>query len=321
MHSFKRILVPTDFSLCAEAAYRHALYLARQHKAEVHLFHVATPSERGNQKEPNGPKLTPFWPNRTKAPHPGTPANTERWFDFLLRRAVGHHPDPVSAILDYARQHAVDLIVMGAHGDRGAGHYLNQGTDRAFLGQTVEQVVRHAACPVYRVVMQCGQDPEQVRRILVPVDLSSLSLRALSYAKDLALLYKARLDLLHVIERGSFLATQEQREATHPKGEEQIRAEIMEAYLNLPGDDLSTQVHVLRGRPDREIRAFVERRDIDLVVMGAHSDLGKDLLGIVAEQVVRTAPCLVLTMRDGQSKGSGYAKHSRSVFPVSAVFL
>jgi len=84
-----------------------------------------------------------------------------------------------------------------------------------------------------------------------------------------------------------------------------------------PEDCLSKLFRVHRAEP--VFRSFVEDHSVDLVVMGAHSDLGQDVLGIVAERVVRKAPCSVLTVRRGRpgpkaSSASRRALHAPSVF-------
>ena len=301
MYPFQRILVPTDFSLCAEAAYHHALYLAQRYKAEVYLLHVVRRATNSLRQDHDV-----AWPDRVTRSRSGRPANTEHWHGLLLHRVILQSPDPVTAILDYAQEKAIDFIVMGAHGDRGAGQYLNRGVGSAFLGHTTEQVVRHATCPVLRVVMADGRHPDQVRRILAPLDLSSLSLLGLAYAKDLASLYNARLDLLHVVEQAS---TQDADEDA-PK-----RDELIDLFKKTKGPDVSAGFHVVQGRPDRMIQAFVKDRAVDMIVLGAHSDLGQDVLGIVAEQVVRTAPCSVLTVRKGASEARTSSRSERA-FPL-----
>ena len=312
MYPFKRILIPTDFSLCAEAAFSHALYLGQRYKAEVHLLHVASPADHPG---PGTPDAGFVWPDNVTGARPGMPAYREHWQDLPLRRAMIYHADPVEAILSYAREHAADFIIMGAHGDRGAGQFLNMGAGSPFLGHTAEQVVRHAPCPVLRVVMRNGRHPERIRRLLVPLDWSSLSLMALACAKDMAAIYDARLDLLHVLEHRASGADKEAAGAA----EEKARSELIDAFNKTKGPDVSASFHVARGRPDRAIRTFVEEHNVDLVVMGAHSDLGQDVLGIVAERVVRKTPCPVLTIRNGKMNPKTAARSRRVSIPV--VFL
>ncbi len=292
MYPFQRILIPTDFSLCAERAYQHALFLAERYRAEVHLLYVASAAEAGG----NGAAAQmAVWPGRSLQPPEQLPPFVASWHGLSVRREVVYHDDPVVAILEYANAQEVDLIVMGAHGDRGAGHFLSVGS--AFLGRTAEQVVRHAKCPVFRIVMRNGDGPEEVRRLLVAVDGSELSVLALAYAKDLASFYRAHLDLLQVIETRPRRGGEEEASDSDVSSPAQARSALVALFEQASGAETSARFHVVEGRPDREIRAFAKRNDVDVVVLGAHSDLGRDVLGNVAEQVVRTAPAPVLTVR------------------------
>jgi universal stress protein A len=145
----------------------------------------------------------------------------------------------------------------------------------------------------------------QIKRILVPTDFSAASEITLSYAMDLASRYGASLHLLHVLEESSFTAaypdgffaelpgmrTQMIEEGERRLGE--AAARCADATL-----DVTTQVVV--GRPARAIVQEAEQMGADLIVMGTHGRTGFAhlMLGSVAEQVLRTAPCPVLTVRD-----------------------
>lgn len=269
MHgTLARILVPTDFSLCAEAAFCHALYLAEWYKAEVHLLHVA---EAGREAVVRWPRV-------------------DAWQGLPVRRQVIHAPEPAAAIVAYVRRHAVDFVIMGAHGDRATGRFLNQGVGSLMLGQVADQVVRHAPCPVLRVVMRNGRSPERVRRLLAPVDGSALSMLALAYARALAARYDARLDLVHVLDRRMPAADAEAR----------ARRDLVEAFDQTRGPAVSAAFHVVRGRPGRQIKALAQEQATDLVVLGAHSDRGRDGLGSIAERIVRGVPSPVLVVRSRQ---------------------
>jgi nucleotide-binding universal stress UspA family protein len=95
--------------------------------------------------------------------------------------------------LHYAKDNDVDLIVMGTHGRRGLGHLS--------LGSVAEEVVRMAPCSVLTIrEREEPMPPEAAKQLLVPVDFSEFSKRALASAKKVAAAYHARLQLLHVIE-------------------------------------------------------------------------------------------------------------------------
>ena len=242
--------------------------------------------------------MAPEWPAWLAASNDGSP-DSERWRGVLLHRVRVEHADPAAAILDYARARHIDLIVIGAHGDRSESLFLCQVVEQAFLGRTAEQVVRHAPCPVAKVMMRGGGYPERVKRLLVPYDGSSLASLALAYARDLAGRYDARLDLLHVVEDSHRLA-----DAAVDEEASRLRVELMDAFETTRGPAITAGFHVAHGHPERAIRAFVREHDVDLVVQGAHSDEGRDVLGIVASEVARTVPCSVLTVRE-TTNGSG----------------
>jgi nucleotide-binding universal stress UspA family protein len=135
-----------------------------------------------------------------------------------------------------------------------------------------------------------------VRNILVPTDFSETSNGALGYALGLARAFGAQLYLLHVPG-----GTGENFEANFPVGRfEGAPREWMSGFLN-PGEiaRLAPEYAVRIGVPAEEIVRYADARNIDLIVMGTHGRTGVAhlLMGSVAERVVRTAPCPVLTVR------------------------
>jgi glycine betaine transporter len=134
------------------------------------------------------------------------------------------------------------------------------------------------------------------KNILVPVDFSPLSAKALTYAVQLANALGARLYLLHVPGE-----TGENLEANFPVGEFAIEARGPFGEF-LPAQDAVSQgvgYASWIGTPAGEVVRFADARDVDLIVMGTHgrSGLAHALMGSVAERVVRTAFCPVLLIR------------------------
>lgn len=145
MIDYKRVLAPTDFSESSEEAMRHACWLAERFGAELHVLHVLT------EVVPTGPDplMMPVMPpqfyqdDEDKArkalegvvkPAWGKPASVEtavRW------------GSAAEAIVDYATERAIDLIVLSTHGRTGLSHIL--------LGSVAERIVREAPCPVLTI--------------------------------------------------------------------------------------------------------------------------------------------------------------------------
>jgi universal stress protein A len=144
-----------------------------------------------------------------------------------------------------------------------------------------------------------------IKRILVPVDFSTHALQALAYAREVAKRFDAELLLVHVIEP-AYLADASDVYVSGPHGavllKEQLR--LAQAQLLRLGADLTERGHrvrtmVKRGSPPHAIVDTAARVGAHLIVMGTYgrTGLSRMLIGSVAERVVRTAPCPVLTVR------------------------
>ena len=144
MKSFKKILVPTDFSAHSQEAVRTAADVAQKYGASIALVHVYEPVA---YTLPEGYVLV--------TPQQLVDLNTE--FDRRLAAAKKEaeaagartvttellQGPPPYEIVDFAERNAIDLIVMGTHGRTGIKHTL--------LGSIAERVLRKAPCPVLTV--------------------------------------------------------------------------------------------------------------------------------------------------------------------------
>jgi nucleotide-binding universal stress UspA family protein len=142
-----------------------------------------------------------------------------------------------------------------------------------------------------------------LRRILVPIDFSDRSRVALTYGVALVEQFKASIHLLHVVESivGSHPVPIET--GLHDELDRAIAARAWDELNELLPSDDRTRLHaelVLEwGTPFVEIVRYARWHEIDLITMGTHGRSGVThlLMGSVAENVVRTSPCPVLTVR------------------------
>lgn len=293
----RRILYPTDFSPCAEQALDHALFLARQYEAELHILnavvlHADDPANPERQF-PGSPELLERMTRLASERMAELVPQEHR--DVLRVREVqerGFAAGPI--ILEYADEHDVDLIVMGTHGRRAAARF--------FLGSVATEVVRHAECPVFTVrEAEPPREVEAFERILVPIDFSRHSLVALAYAKDLASRYRAGLQLLHVIELATYPTLYGPAAAMFDLDNiKEVSFQAMErAVERTPGPEVPLDKHVASGRVASEISAFAKAHESDLVVISTHglSGLERMLTGSTAEQVTRVVDCPVFTVK------------------------
>ena len=119
---------------------------------------------------------------------------------------------------------------------------------------------------------------------------------ALTYGRALAKAFGARLHLLHVAEN-DFLRPS----ASDPHTRQARAARRLDDCLTAEDRSELAADAVLRvsDTPADEITGYAEEASIELIVMGTHGRTGVShlLVGSVAERVIRTAPCPVLTVR------------------------
>jgi universal stress protein A len=145
MIDIKNILVATDFSEPSDAALSYGRALARHFDAGFHLLHVvenvaaqaygdgyiaAPPSMQAELEDSARKLLEALLIDNDDQPLRSTPV--------IMRSGT-----PAAAIVDYAREHGIDIIVMGTHGRQALAHLL--------MGSVAERVVRTAPCPVLTV--------------------------------------------------------------------------------------------------------------------------------------------------------------------------
>ena len=277
------ILCPTDFSQCGDAALPAATSWARALGAELHLFQALELHGGGNEEE-----VMAGLEQRAQALQ-GLPTPAK----CALSRSVGAAP----AILNYADEHQVDLVIMNTHGRRGLRRFL--------LGSVTEEVVQRSHCPVLTVRDEGrGRSASVLRRILVPLDLSTHSAMALRHAKHLAARSNAEVQLLHVLVKPSFPAHYEALGAPDlytdtAQLRKESEAALEKLYRTADGPEGLFSVHVVGGLAIDEILRFASENQSQLLVLGSHGLTGIShlFLGSVAEKVIRQAACPVLTVK------------------------
>ena len=287
-----RILFATDFSPCAERAFEYALWLASRWKAEL-----------------IGMTVLEFYPGMDPE-YPVNKLYLENLREEAIRRlevvrakaaAEGHSFStridlgiPSQAIQTAAEATGANLLVVGTHGRTGLDHVL--------LGSTAERVVRMASSPVLSV-KALPRPASAIRRIVVPVDLSTPSLDALEYATHFAKQIGASVTILHVMEPVAYgldFSLSHAREAQRQRAYLDERLKVLSTILAAQG--LNSDYTLKPGLPADAITAFARQQDVDLMIMGTHGRRGLShvLLGSIAEATLRHAPCPVLTVRAPQ---------------------
>jgi nucleotide-binding universal stress UspA family protein len=280
------VLIATDFSRCSNLALSFGLELAHGYQAKAYVafvlptdqFMVAGPDAYEAAKDVARRDLLEL---KQELRRKHSYIEGEDYHLFLLEG------DVAQSILDFAREKAIDVIVVGTHGRGGLG--------RALMGSVAERVFRQSPVPVLTLGphLQRTAHAGAPRNILVPVDFTPASERAAHYAVAMAREHNAALTVLHVIERWP---TQAQAD----------RARVMQTLREKVEDVIAEEVIGLRCNVRLEVGRVVETIlytangiEADLVVMGVRPRTGllNRLMWPHAYEIVREAACPVLTVR------------------------
>lgn len=320
MIAIKKILVATDFSEGAAAAYPAARKLAETFGGRVDLLHVIPTAKylhesykriglSVNMSEDIYPKIQKESEERcAEILESMFPDSARGRYDVKIDRK------PSEVIVQHAVENGYDMIVIGTRGSHNS----------RLRGGTAERVIRNSTVPVFCVDRDFNG--EKPKTILVPTDLSTISLSALPLAAELAATLGSRLLLYHVMEL--YGAPEDELHREYMQGEERGTYEnLVERVNQFLTDHGHHQIRIERVETDFEDRMIVVRRgkessvpldtriergisahyeiarfaseNADLVVMATHghSGLAHFILGSTAEKVIQNVNRPVITIR------------------------
>lgn len=309
MSTVSRILCPTDLSNLSLEALAMAGSLARHFQAELQLLHVVPSLEI---VYPLAPVYIPVPFDVAEYEQALRSAASEQLTGILQRfglesvraQAIVTVGSPADMIVETAEQSQGDLIVMTTHGHTGWRHLV--------FGSVTEQVIRLARCPVLichsrkqpGAADETGAAEAQsivaVRKIVCSTDFSEQSLKgvdtAIIWAKEL----QAELIIVHIVPSldryPGFVVDAEDIESSV---ESDASKQLYALVAHRVPEQLQSRYVVRSGKAAEEIVNVAREENADLVVTATHGRTGWDHLafGSVAEAVIRTAHCPVLTIR------------------------
>lgn len=297
------ILIPTDFSACADHALSHALQVADRFGARLHILHVV------NELDPDWYGITDAQERAVKLRDQIKREARDRLeelvpskdgYDVEATISLQLSFDVADSIHEYVNERAVDLVVMGTHG--------RKGLDRLMLGNVANKLVRHAPCPVMTVreeVPWISEDEELTYDdILAPIDFSDHSREALRVSKIFADRYQARLHLMFVAEKRTVPTFSDTGlpgigvVEMDPEIVKNAEEGLQQLNEKIGGPEVQSAYHVREGDVSRDVIDFAETHGVSLIVMATRglTGMSRFLLGSNTERVVRVAPCPVLTI-------------------------
>lgn len=301
------LLLPTDFSACADHALTYAAEVADRFDARLHVLHVI------NELDPDWYGITNAQERAVELREQIREEAHDRLHDLAPDSGVDTTVslqlsfDVADSIHEYVDEQPIDLVVMGTHGRR--------GLDRLMLGNVADKIVRHASCPVMTVREEApwpgAEDEAAFQDVLAPIDFSEHAREALRASKTFASAYDARVHLLFVAEKRTVPTFSDTGipgvgvVEMDPEIVDNAGRALEQLNANVGGPEVQSTYHVREGEVSADIVDVAERQGVDLIVMATRglTGLSRFLLGSNTERVVRVAPCPVLTIPSADEKG------------------
>jgi len=267
--SIGKILVSLDGSAASESVFPAIMPLVRAYAPEVAVLYVF--------EDPEASSMPPARIAKACSALRHTDVNAY----LELRDGL-----PAEEIVRAAREKNADLIAMSTHGRSGAV--------RLIAGSVAEEVLRRADVPV--LVTRPSAVVSDSRRIVVALDGSERSEAILPDVERLARKLDAVIDVVRVVQP---LIAPGMAEAPVLLPPEDPMPYLKGVVRRLEAAGLKAGAVALEGPAAESILRYAEERSAFLLCLATHgrSGLARLLLGSIAEQVVRKAPCPVLLRR------------------------
>ncbi len=161
----------------------------------------------------------------------------------------------------------------------------------------------------------------QLNRVLVPVDFSTCSKKALQYAVPFAKQFRATIVLLYVVQ--PYVPVPEMTavdtDLLLSRAKESGDAELKKLCVEVANAEVPVEMVLRVGRPDLEIVSAADALDADVIILSTHGRTGMRRLffGSVAEHVTRYAGCPVLIVREREHEFVANASMAETARPAS----
>lgn len=299
---FRKILVATDFSACADAALRQAVWLAKQSRGEIVLAHATADLRRAVSRTSYRSRI-----EFLEGQEEHFQREIRRDSDEKLKHAIHQLGDtglkityetllgePYVELIHSVQQEGYDLVMAGTRG-KGAWQQL-------FLGSTARRLIRKCPVPVWVVKRQPAETPAT---ILVAVDTSDASRPAVQQAARLADCVGAELHVVHVVEHEipehllDLKSANDSGRSVREWVEEEATQDFEKFLASMQASQKVKQRHLLWGAPGERIVNLAKEIHAELVVLGTVGRTGLEglLLGNTAENVLVHCDCDVLAVK------------------------
>src|SRR5580658_6404462 len=193
MLNIKKILLPVDFPHAFVPVIHQAATLARHFHAEIVMLHVVTALSQAAGVPPDGSARARFdlFAELLRNMEDNTQQSLRRDLEGLTLKCILIEGEPAHVIVDTAQRENADLIMMPSHG---------QTFDKFLLGAVTAKVLHRTDCPIWTGAHTLPSPLQNyaIRSVLCAVDFGLRSQQTVSWAKQIAAEFGARLTLAHV---------------------------------------------------------------------------------------------------------------------------
>lgn len=302
-HVFRNIMAATDFSRPARKALQAAIWMANRCQANLTVVHAVRDVAGslavvgyGDSWQPTVEEMMGLQDEyRREGEQRLKGLLASPWAKGTAIESEVVTGAPYEEIIRAADRLGSDLVVAGTRG--------HSALKRLLVGSTATRLARACPCPVWIVR---PQQSIEVRSILVPIDFSAVSEKALSLAASLSLAIGAELHLLHVCDFDDLHLVppafdraaadlEHERQRHHRDALERLEHSLERCAAKHP----SAALHVAQGAAWRVIGSMADKLHADLVVMGSvgRSGVAGMLIGNTAEKTLHASQHSMLIVK------------------------
>ena len=226
-------IVPYDFTPITQNALEYALFLGERVHTEIMILNIADSEDKSREM---AQKLETV-KSTLKVPE-GTEVST--------KVVVGNLFKDIGRI---SKESSAQLVIMGTHGFSGM---------QKIFGSRAMKVIISVECPF--IVVQKNTKPRDVKKVVVPIDLTKESLQIVNYAGDIANIYGAEVHVLAEKQSDQILNTRIQNRIKLVK--EKYEERNVNSTINL----------VKRGSYGKKVMNYAKSNQVDMIAIAYHSE-------------------------------------------------
>ena len=262
----KKILVPTDFSECANNATDIAIDIAKHYGAQLHFYHfVSVPIDWVHLDFAQNA----MYPDVTDEVN-RVQKEMKKLVQYVEKKGVSAYSyvdfdNSTGAVGKYAKKNDITFIVMGSHGAKGVQEF--------FLGSNAQKVVRYSEVPV--LIVKSKLESLKVNDILFVSDFQEEMTKPFENVVMFATMLGAKIHLVYLNTPSDFQRSW-------------IIKERMESFEKLASGHFAKSEIVNCLFLEEGMEKYCEKNHVGMIAMATHhrKGLSRTFLGSLTEEVV-----------------------------------